>query len=50
MVRLAQHEVVINAPATEVYRQLTTVDGLLRWIAVDAVFGACAGWEVAMDP
>ena len=37
MVRLAQHEVVINAPATEVYRQLTTVDGLLRWIAVDAV-------------
>ena len=37
MVRLAQHEVVINAPAAEVYRQLTTVDGLLRWIAIDAV-------------
>jgi len=37
MVRLTKHEVVINAPATEVYRQLTTVDGLLRWIAVDAV-------------
>jgi uncharacterized protein YndB with AHSA1/START domain len=34
MVRLAQHEVVIDAPAAEVYRQLTTVDGLLRWIAV----------------
>ena len=37
MVRLAQHEVVINAPVTEVYRQLSTVEGLLRWIAVDAV-------------
>lgn len=37
MVRLARHEVVINAPATEVYRQLSTVEGLLRWIAVDAV-------------
>ncbi len=37
MVRLAQHEIVIHAPATEVYRHLTTVDGLLRWIAVDAI-------------
>lgn len=37
MVRLAQHQIVIHAPAGEVYRHLSTVDGLLRWIAVDAI-------------
>jgi uncharacterized protein YndB with AHSA1/START domain len=37
MVRLAQHQIVIQAPASEVYRHLTTVDGLLRWIAVEAI-------------
>jgi uncharacterized protein YndB with AHSA1/START domain len=37
MVRLAKHRVVLDAPASEVYRHLTTVEGLLRWIAVEAV-------------
>jgi len=36
MVRLAGQEIVIEAPAEDVFRLLTTVDGLLRWIAVDA--------------
>lgn len=37
MVRLAEKEVVLDAPMTEVFRHLTTVEGLLKWIAVDAV-------------
>lgn len=36
MVRLAEHEIVLNAPIEEVYRNLTTVEGLLRWMAVEA--------------
>lgn len=35
--RLAEHRIVLDAPAAEVYRHLTTVEGLLRWIAVDAI-------------
>jgi uncharacterized protein YndB with AHSA1/START domain len=37
MVRLSEQQVVLNAPMAEVYRHLTTVDGLLKWMAVDAV-------------
>jgi uncharacterized protein YndB with AHSA1/START domain len=37
MVRLAEHRIVLDAPATEVYHHLTTVEGLLRWMAVDAI-------------
>jgi len=37
MVRLAEHRMVLDAPAEEVYRHLTTVEGLLRWIAVEAI-------------
>jgi uncharacterized protein YndB with AHSA1/START domain len=34
---VVSYEVTIAAPATTVYRLLTTVDGLLRWIAASAV-------------
>jgi uncharacterized protein YndB with AHSA1/START domain len=37
MVRLVEHHIVLDAPASEVYRHLTTVEGLLRWMAVDAI-------------
>ena len=37
MVRLAEHRIVLDAPASEVYRHLTTVDGLLRWMAIEAI-------------
>jgi uncharacterized protein YndB with AHSA1/START domain len=37
MVRLAEHRIVLDAPASEVYRHLTTAEGLLRWMAVDAI-------------
>jgi uncharacterized protein YndB with AHSA1/START domain len=43
MVRLAQHHVVLDSPASEVYRLLTTVDGLVKWIAVDAVVDPVPG-------
>ena len=36
----------IEAPATEVYRQLSTVEGLHRWIAVDAVSEPVPGGRV----
>jgi uncharacterized protein YndB with AHSA1/START domain len=36
-VRLAEHRVVLDAPASEVYRHLTTTEGLIRWMAVDAI-------------
>ena len=38
--RLLRREVTIAAPAGTVFRLLTTVDGLLRWMAVDAVVEA----------
>lgn len=37
MVRLVEHRIVLDAPASEVYRHLTTVEGLLRWMAVEAI-------------
>lgn len=37
MIRLAEYRIVLDAPASEVYRHLTTVEGLLRWMAVDAI-------------
>jgi hypothetical protein len=37
MVRLAEHRIVLNTRAAEAFRHLTTVEGLLRWIAVDAI-------------
>jgi uncharacterized protein YndB with AHSA1/START domain len=37
MVRLSEQQVVLNAPMAEVYRHLTTAEGLLKWMAVDAV-------------
>ena len=43
IVRLVRHQVVLNAPAAEVYRMLTTVEGLLEWMAVDAVADAEPG-------
>jgi uncharacterized protein YndB with AHSA1/START domain len=36
-VRLVEHRVVLDAPASEVYRHLTTAEGLIRWMAVDAI-------------
>ena len=41
--KLVRHELSIEAPASVVYRHLTTVDGLLRWMAVDAVAEAVPG-------
>jgi hypothetical protein len=35
MALLAEHRVVLDASAEEVYRHLTTVQGILRWMAVD---------------
>jgi uncharacterized protein YndB with AHSA1/START domain len=43
MARLAEHRIVLDAPASEVYRLLTTVEGLLRWIAVDAIVDPVPG-------
>jgi uncharacterized protein YndB with AHSA1/START domain len=37
VVRLAEHRIVLDASAAEVYRHLSTVEGLLRWMAVDAI-------------
>lgn len=36
-VRLVERQVVLEAPASEVYRHLTTVEGLTRWMAVEAI-------------
>lgn len=46
MVRLVEQEVVLNAPMNEVYRYLTTVEGLLQWIAVDAVVEPTPGGKL----
>lgn len=43
MALLAEHRVVLDASADEVYRHLTTVEGLLQWIAVEAVVDAVPG-------
>ena len=37
MTDLVAYEILIAAPVDVVYRLLTTVDGLMRWIAADAV-------------
>ena len=37
MVRLVEHRIVLSVPIEDVYHHLTTVEGLLRWMAVDAV-------------
>src|SRR5438105_1025230 len=37
MVRLVSQRIELNAPVAEVFRHLTTVEGLLRWMAVDAI-------------
>ena len=44
--KLVEREVVINASAATVYRYLTTVDGLLSWMAVEAVSEAVPGGAV----
>ena len=36
-VRLVSQRIELNAPVAEVFRHLTTVEGLLRWMAVDAL-------------
>jgi uncharacterized protein YndB with AHSA1/START domain len=36
-VKLVTHRLTIAAPASVVYRHLTTVEGLLRWIGVEAI-------------
>jgi uncharacterized protein YndB with AHSA1/START domain len=41
--RLVTHRLTIAAPALDVYRLLTTVDGLLRWIGVQAIADAEPG-------
>lgn len=43
MVRLAEHEIVLDAEIEQVYRHLTTVEGLLRWMAVEAEVEAVPG-------
>jgi uncharacterized protein YndB with AHSA1/START domain len=43
MVRLAEHRILLDAPASEVFRLLTTVDGLLRWMAVEAIVDPVPG-------
>jgi uncharacterized protein YndB with AHSA1/START domain len=45
-VRLIRQHLTIDAPASTVYRHLTTVDGLLRWMAVDATVDAVPGGRV----
>jgi uncharacterized protein YndB with AHSA1/START domain len=35
--RLVSQRIELNAPAAEVFRHLTTVEGLLHWMAVDAI-------------
>jgi hypothetical protein len=45
-VRLARHEIAIDAVASVVYRHLTQVDGLLKWMAVDAVADPVPGGEL----
>jgi uncharacterized protein YndB with AHSA1/START domain len=45
-VRLARHEVTIEAVASVVYRHLTQVEGLLKWMAVDAVADPVPGGEL----
>jgi uncharacterized protein YndB with AHSA1/START domain len=44
--KLVQHEVTIAAPASVVYSHLTEVEGLLRWMAIDAVVDAVPGGEL----
>jgi uncharacterized protein YndB with AHSA1/START domain len=36
MIRLVEQRIVLEAPAAVVYRYLTTAEGLLRWMAVEA--------------
>jgi uncharacterized protein YndB with AHSA1/START domain len=45
-VRLVAYEISIGAPPDVVYRHLTTVDGLKRWIAADAVVEPAPGGTV----
>jgi uncharacterized protein YndB with AHSA1/START domain len=45
-VRLARHQVTINAAASVVYGYLTEVDGLLQWMAIDAVADRVPGGEL----
>jgi uncharacterized protein YndB with AHSA1/START domain len=42
-VRLAQASVVLDAPAAEVWKRLTTVEGLQQWMAIDALVEAKPG-------
>jgi uncharacterized protein YndB with AHSA1/START domain len=42
-VKLVSYEVAIAAPPAVVYRYLTTVDGLKRWIAAEALVEARVG-------
>lgn len=44
--RLVSYEISITAPASVVYRHLTTADGLKRWIAADAVIELKPGGTV----
>ena len=46
MTELVSYEFSIAAPVEAVYRLLTTVDGLKRWIAADAVVDPSPGGEL----
>ena len=43
MVRLAEQRIELDASATEVFRHLTTEEGLLRWMAIAVVAEPVAG-------
>lgn len=44
--RLVGYQITIAAPASVVYRHLTTAEGLKRWIASDAVVEPTPGGEL----
>ena len=46
MIRLVEHRIVLEAPAAEVYRYLTTAEGMLRWMAVEATADPVPGEQL----
>lgn len=44
--KLARHEITIDAAASVVYRYLTEVDGLLQWMAIDAIADPVPGGKL----
>lgn len=47
MTDIVSHDLIINAPPSVIFDLMTSAEGLLQWIAIDANVEACTGGTIS---